>query len=306
MVIPDPYLPDIMEGIISRVDAAFASRENDPFNVLFEKGIYGQVSRSVYNRPWTNQVLAWLVMPFTERIGRDFSIWGELTCNIILAMPTDGTFSQQQRDDQSYKSRLIPVYDVLMQEIQREKWFSFAGPRRINHMRMIRPYWGGGDVNGVNSKNLFEKEVDAIGINDLALRVKRPQDMCNPASYPLNRNTQYPAPPSILVFHDDMELIVDGGRSTDPLTNATSVIIPALKGKKYTVFQRAFGQLLQQRSIEVADDAVNGGFSLLQGYKFSKDDAYIVKVHPSIVSDVSGLAGTLSKSVTSVFMESNS
>jgi hypothetical protein len=306
MVIPDPYLPDIMEGVVARVNAAFSTRPTDPFNVLFEKGIYGQVSRSVYKRGWTNEVIVWLIMPFIERRGKDYSMWGDVTSNLIICLPTDGNFSQQERDDLSFTPRLKPVYEVLMQEIQRERWFSFAGPNKIDHMRVIRPYWGGSDVNGTNTENLFKKQVDAIGVNNLVTRVKLSQNNCNPSSYPLNKNTNYPAPPSILYFQDDLELIVGGGRSTDPLIGADSVIIPDLKGKMYTVYQRAFGQLRQERSIEVQDDATNGGFALLQGYKFSKDDTYIVKFRPTVVSDVAGLTGTLSKSVNSVFIGTNS
>lgn len=306
MVIPDPYLPDIMEGVVARVNAAFSLRPEDPFNVFFEKGNMSQVGRQVYANGNSNGPMVWLVMPFAGVRGKDFSIWGNITCNLLITIPTDGKYTQQQRDDQSYKPRLLPIYDVLMQEIKRERWFSFAGPNRIEHVQVIRPYWGGGDVNGVNTPNLFKKEVDAIGIDNLQLRVKLSNNNCNPADYPLNQNTNYPAPPSILYFQDDLELIVGGGQSMDPMIEATSVIIPQLKGKQYTVYQRAIGQLRRERSIEVTDDTANGGFALLEGYKFTKDDTYIVKVRPAVVSGISGLSGTLTKSVSSVFIGTNS
>lgn len=306
MVIPDPYLPDIMEGVVSRVNAAFSTRSVDPFNTLFEKGIQSQVGRQLYGSGWTSEPLIWMVMPYSQRRGKDCSIWGEATCNLIIAMPTDNKFTQQDRDDRSFKPRLLPVYDVLMQEIGREKWFSFAGPNRIEHLQIIRPYWGGGDVAGTDTLNLFKKHIDAIAINNLQLRVKLSSNNCNPSDYPLNKNTNYPAPPSILYFQDDLELIVGGGRSTDPVINATSVVIPSLKGKRYNVYQRGLGQLRSERLIEIQDDSVNGGFALLQGYKFTKDDTYIVKIRPSVVSDITRLTGTLSKSVNSVFIGTNS
>lgn len=301
MVIPSPYLPDIMQGIVARVDAAFSARPIDPFNVFFDKGIHSQVSRNVYANP-NNFPLVWLVMNFVEKRGNPL-IWGEISCNLTLAMPTDNKFTQQQRDDISFLPRLIPIYDVLMQEIARERWFSFSGPGKIDHFRMLRPYWGGGDVNGTDSPNLFKKQIDAITISGLKLIVKLQN--CNPSDYPLNRNTNYPAPASILLFEDDLELVVDGGNESDPLAGATSVIIPSLKDKKYDVVQRAFGELRKERDIEVQDDAVNGGFALLGGLKFNHGDTYFVKISPSVVSDITGLTGTL-KTVKAVFIGTNS
>ena len=306
MVIPDPYLPDIMEGVVARVNDAFANRPVDPFNVFFDKGNYSQVSRSVYgkdSKKVSTWPLVWLSMPYTGGRGKDFSIWGEVTCNLHIAMPTDNKFTQQARDDLSFKPRLLPIYEVLMQEIARERWFQFQGPGRIEHTQVIRPYWGGGDVGGADTPNLFKKNVDAITISGLKLRIKLQN--CNASLYPLNKNMNYPAAASILLFEDDLELVVDGGRATDPLNNATSVIIPSLKGKKYSVVQRAFGELRKDRDIEVVDDAINGGFALLNGYKFTHNDTYIIRIRPSVVSDVAGLSGTL-KNLNQVFIATNS
>lgn len=302
MVIPSPYLPDIMKGIVARVDAAFSTRATDPFNVFFDKGIHSQVSRSVYANP-SNFPLVWLVMNFIEKRGTNPTIWGEISCNLTIAMPTDNKFTQQQRDDISFLPRLIPIYDVLMQEVARERWFSFGGPGKVEHFRLIRPYWGGGDINGVDGKNLFQKQIDAITISGLKLPIKLQN--CNPSDYPLNRNTNYPAPASILLFEDDMELVVDGGNTGDPIANATSVVIPSLKGKRYNVVQRAFGELRNERDIEVQEDPVNGGFALLGGLKFNNGDTYFIKIRPSVVNDVAGKTGTL-KTVQAVFIETNS
>lgn len=302
MVIPSPYFPDIMQGIVARVDAAFANRIDDPFNVFFDKGIYGQAGRNVYANP-NNFPLVWLVMNFFEKRGLDYSMWGEVTANILIMMPTDNKFTQQQREDLSFKPRLIPIYEVLMAEIARERWFSLSGPSKIEHARILRPYWGGGDVGGADTDNMWKKKIDAIMISGLKVKVK--PNNCNASDYPLNRNTNYPAPPSILLFEDDIELVVDGGRATDPVAGTSTVIIPALKGKKYNVSQRAFGQLRSERDIEVLDDAINGGFALLNGYKFTHDDTYIIKIRPSVVSDIAGLSGTFSKSVNSVFIATN-
>lgn len=177
-----PYFPDIMQGVVARVSKTFEARDRDqdPFCVFFDKGLYTQVSRNVNATPGQFP-LVWLVMRFPEVIGKDFSIWGEVTARLILAMPTDNKYTQQQRDDTTYKPRLLKVYDQLLAEIARERWFQHQGSGRIVHTRMVNPFWGQGDVNGVDKDNLFKQHMDAIDIQGLKLRVRT--DNCNTADY---------------------------------------------------------------------------------------------------------------------------
>lgn len=309
MVNQTPYLPIIMEGIVSRVNQAFATRTDDPFNVYFAKGTEGQVSRDLYNDPANAQVLSagsvliWLVMNYVETIGKDVSIYGEAVTTVNILCPTDASFTQDQRDQQNFLPRLIPVYEVLCKEIARERWFQFKGSNAVYHLRVNRPYWGGGDVNGTNQTNLFKKFVDAISLHALQIRIK--SQNCQNGDYPIQIADGYPAPPQILVFEDDMEIIVDGGTAIDPLDGASSISIPSLAGKDYGVIQRNFGKLRQDRNIEVTKDPA-GGFALLQGYTFRSGDTYIINIRPRVAADVTGLTGTLTKGVTQVFLGSNS
>jgi hypothetical protein len=178
----DPYLPDIMEGVVARVSAAFEARSVDPFPVFFDKGVYSQVSKNIYANNPDKFPLVWLVMPFTTK-RENFSIYGEVRCELIIVMPTDSKFTQQQRDDISFKPRLLPIYKVLLQEIARERWFSLKSPN-VWHNQTIRPYWGGGDVNGSDTPNLFKKEVDAISISNLLLSIR--SQNCSVGDYPIN------------------------------------------------------------------------------------------------------------------------
>lgn len=303
-MVTSPYFPDIMEGVVARASTSFLSRTVDPFAVFFDKGLYSQVSRNIYAQGGNTFPLVWLVFNFSADRGKDFSIWGEVTARLIIAMPTDNSYTQQQRDDLSYKPRLLPIYDMLMQEIARERMFQFQGGGRIEHKMTLRPYWGGGDVNGVDTDNLFKKKIDAIDISGLKLRGR--SDNCLPSQYSLLQPPNYPAIDQILLFEDDIELLVDGGRGTDPVDGQNSVIIPALLGRQFTVAQRSFGQLRKERTIEVTPDTVNGGFALGQGYVFKANDTYIVQIRPRVVSDVTGLTGTLSNNVNKVFVGSNS
>lgn len=301
MVTTTPYLPDIMAGVVARVSDAFSQREDDPFSVFFARGIINQVSRDVYATP-NNYPLIWLIMNYPEVRGRDFSIYGEITCTIYIVAPTDSKFTQDDRETLVFKPRLIPVYEVFIQELKRERWFQIPGMPK--HTRIDRPYWGGGDVNGTDQPNMFKKEVDAIAIASLQLRVRL--DNCNGASYPVNPNVNYPPLPGILLFEDDIELIVNGGTSIDPLDGTDSVVIPSLIGRvDYYVVQRGFGKLRQDREVEIQKDAVNGGFSLLQGYQFKEYDTYVIRFRPRIVNTVEGLIGSLSKNVSQVFVQKN-
>jgi hypothetical protein len=296
----DPYLPDIMEGVVARVSAAFQARAIDPFPVFFDKGVYSQVCKNIYTNNPDSFPLVWLTMPYTTK-RENFSIYGEVRCEMIIAMPTDSKFTQQQRDDLSFKPRLIPIYEVLLQEIAREKWFLIK-PGQIGHNMTIRPYWGGGDVNGSDTPNLFKKEVDAISITNLVLSIRRQN--CSVGDYPINLNTNYQQSPYILSFEDDIELIVDGGRVDDPVTGQSSVTIPRLIGRDYDVYQRGFGQLRKERSVEFVKDEMNGGFELTGGRKFNTADTYIIKIRPSYVANETG-AGISKTGIKNFFIGKN-
>lgn len=177
MVNPSPYLPDIMQALVARVNTTYSTRTDDAtkqFTVFFDKGLYSQVAREVYNAPpdAPKFPLCWLVMKFPENRGKDFSIWGEVNCRLILAMPTDNTYTQQQRDDLIYKPFLLPIYDSIIAEVARERRFQFQGSGNIVHTRTLLPYWGGGDVGGQDSDNLFKQKIDAIDISGLKIRLR--------------------------------------------------------------------------------------------------------------------------------------
>lgn len=276
-----PYLPDIINNCVARVDAAFSLRADDPFNVFFDKGILPQVRRSVYQADG-NFPLVWFVMKYDENFGTNFSIYSEASFQIIIAMPTENTYTHQQREDISFKPRLLPIFDQLMMEIKRERWFYTVGDNSIKHSRSILPYWGMGDVEGADQDNLFKgKKIDAISIYIKGLKIQRQN--CSNAPYPILDTNMYPISSNKLIFFDDLELIVDGGEDTDPVSGETSVIIPFLKLKTFDVQQRGTGQLRSRRSIEVIPDTDNGGFSRVDGIKFSSGDTYFVKIRPVFI-----------------------
>lgn len=173
-----PYLPDIMKDVVARVDAVFSVDTQDAFNVYFDYGIYSQVSKNIYKSNPGNFPLVWLVMKFHEDRGKDFGIYADVTCRLIIAMPTKTEYTQAERDEEVFKPRLIPIYEELMNQIFEESRLSVDGPNKIKHTRILQPYWGGGDVNGLDNKNLFENYIDAIDVQNLQLKLKHYSPVC--------------------------------------------------------------------------------------------------------------------------------
>lgn len=88
---------------------------------------------------------------------------------------------------------------------------------------------------------------------------------------------------SVLQLDADLELIVGGLETYDPVADTDSVIIPQCKDKDYYVVQRAVGQLLETRIAEITKNLVDGGFQLNNGYKFQEGDIYIIKFKAVII-----------------------
>lgn len=168
-----PYLPDIMKGAIERVDLKFFNRPTDPFHVFFDKGIIGQVRRSVYAN--NHFPLVWLVFKWKEIFGgKNIAVNSTVDFQLVIAMPTEATYTQQQREDNNYAPRLIPIYDEILEQIHAEPKFITEGATKIEHERHILPYWGMGDIQGPDQPNLFEgKFIDAISVYFTGLRIKR-------------------------------------------------------------------------------------------------------------------------------------
>jgi hypothetical protein len=168
----DTYLPDIMEGVVARVDDVLSSRNIDPFHVFFDKGNYSQVSKNVYSDDGKNNFpLVWLIMPFTEDIDNDLRTFADVTFDVSIAMPTETKFTQQDRDDQVFKPRLLPVYDEVINQLKAEPRFEMIWVERVKHTRLIRPYWGGGFINGQDTKNLFDRYVDEVYMRNIRLKI---------------------------------------------------------------------------------------------------------------------------------------
>jgi hypothetical protein len=275
-----PYLPDIMANVVGRVSVAFAQRDLDPFAVFFEKGVYSQVAREMGTRA-LNYPLVWLKMPYAETRGNDYSVFAEVTFDLWLCAATDHKFTQQQREDVVFKPRLLPIYEALMFELGRERGFTVPGPNQLRHQRVVRPYWGGGDTNAPGEQQMFKKHIDAIWIKGITLKMNF--DPCYDQGYGVNRNVNYPSAVGQYEFFDDIEIVVGGTQIYDPLENSNTVTLPILAGKNFTVTQRGYGQLRQERDIEI-NVLPEGGFQLTGGQTFGLGDTYFVRIRPILLT----------------------
>lgn len=271
-----PYLPDIIQIIVSRINNVFSTRATDPFTVIYGKGNYAQVSDDLYNIQDKNNII-WLVMPYLQKRGTTTLYYADTSFSVVIASATEHKITQQQRDDLTFKPRLLPMYDLFMQEIEREGWLSSYKSGTPEHSMVLRPFWGGGDVNGPGTDNLFKMKVDAISVIDIKMKVNT--ESCRSTYQPLPANI-YPISPLSLIFFKDIEIIVDGGEDYDPVDGTNSISIPILKGYNYDVIQRAIGQLRVEREPEITIDP-EGGFSLTGDIKFSNKDSFIIKIKPS-------------------------
>lgn len=186
MIYELPYLPDILEDVVARVNTVFSTRLINPFNVYFDYGLQNDVNRNIYKKE-TSTVnpgtfpLVWLVMNYSEVRGRLVDKYASVSCSLILAMPTKAEYTMQQRTDNSFKPRLFPIYQELLNQLSLEEKIGSPDLEKIEHIKTDLPYWGGGDVNGQNTENLFKNFIDAVQIKDLKLEIENIQD-CKPFS----------------------------------------------------------------------------------------------------------------------------
>ena len=78
-----PYVPDIFKGVVKRVnDGLNHPDKDDPFEVVFDYGIYTDVCKNTDSTKSGSYYLVWLVMPFDTIRGKDYSVYGDINCQV--------------------------------------------------------------------------------------------------------------------------------------------------------------------------------------------------------------------------------
>jgi hypothetical protein len=166
MVTTLPILSDIVSDVVDRINAV-TTADADPFEVKFAFGPMQEVSKSVYNYD-PETVVVWLVEKGEDRRRQD--IYGVSGNDIIIGLQSNDQWSMAERMTNNYKPKLLPVYELLVQELKKERQLN--NPYKIDHKKYNLYYWGGGAVNGTNSTNLWEKMIDAILLENCVLGIR--------------------------------------------------------------------------------------------------------------------------------------
>ncbi len=167
MVSEDLYLPHLLQDVVSKVSDVFDDRTTDDFNVYFRYGIYQDVWKGI-NKDADVFPLIYLVMHIEETKDRRLDLFSEVTCDLFIAMPTQNDYTMAQREELIFFPRLYPIYEELFTQLKKSKWFiSNAFP----HKKIDRFYWGGNEV-GTDTKNMWDRFIDAVQIKGLELKIK--------------------------------------------------------------------------------------------------------------------------------------
>lgn len=171
------YFPHVIKAVAERVNQTFETRATDAFSVFFEYGLYQDVFRTVHKRQeegYETYPLIWLMMPFREKEGVETGIQAEVTCDVLITVPTEPGLSMQEREEASFTPRLLPIYDELIRQIGKAgQFFQIASIDKVPRTRQLLPYWGGDESGNANQANLSKQYVDAIKIEGMQLLLKQ-------------------------------------------------------------------------------------------------------------------------------------
>lgn len=112
-----------------------------------------------------------LFQDFEERKGENQSTASEVRLNLVIATNTKADYVSSQRYEVTFKPILIPIYDLLMDEIVKSLYFNDISFGLVPHTKTDRVYWGKQGLYG-NEGNIFQDRIDAIEITELNLKIK--------------------------------------------------------------------------------------------------------------------------------------
>jgi hypothetical protein len=169
-----PYLPDLLKEVVDKVNLELAKNQDIDFTVDFNHGLESQVWNDVSRQErLKNNPLIWLVMNYQEEIGKPLFAYEAPNIQLQIMTPTEPNWTQEQRDEKTFKPVLFPIYDELMRQIGKSKAFGMPNEIQLSHRRMLKPYWGGSTAGGALATNQFNFYVDAILIYNLRLKVSK-------------------------------------------------------------------------------------------------------------------------------------
>jgi len=117
-----------------------------------------------------------LFQDFTETMGENQAVPSAVQdLNIVIAVNTSPDYSSANRYDNSFRTVLYPLYDLLIKHIVKSKRFLNVDPGLVPHDKIDRLYWGRTGLYG-NEANIFNDYIDAIEIQNLSLQLRLKQN----------------------------------------------------------------------------------------------------------------------------------
>ena len=114
-----------------------------------------------------------LIVLFTDvTIERgDPKIYGEIK-NLFLSIIgiSQIEYSSEQRYDNVIEPTLYPLYNTLVQKIQKSRYFIGTTPQ-LKHKLTERPFWGSSSKYG-NVKNMFNDPLDALEMANISMKLR--------------------------------------------------------------------------------------------------------------------------------------
>lgn len=117
-----------------------------------------------------------LFQDFTETMGEHQATPSAVQdMNLIIAVNTSPDYTAENRYDNTFKTVLYPLYDLLIKHIVKSKWFRNIDPGLVPHQKIDRLFWGRSGLYG-NEGNIFNDHIDAIEIQNLGLELRLKQN----------------------------------------------------------------------------------------------------------------------------------
>lgn len=99
------------------------------------------------------------------------NVYGEVTCNFIIATLSDINTKAEQRNAKNYVSILQPIYRVFVDQIFKSRLFSTAYEPTLRHDLNLKFDYAKGRLQFDNA--MSNDVIDAIEITNLKLKIKK-------------------------------------------------------------------------------------------------------------------------------------
>jgi len=179
-----PFWVDIIEEIVTSVrtddDKPVAMASDAPY---YEYGHPKDLIRklSQKDKHETLKYKKWpliaLLQDFKETIGENQFVQSAADLNIVIITNTLQDYYADDRYDNTFRTVLYPLYDLLIKHINQSGWFLNVDIGLVPHDKYDRLFWGRAGLYG-NEGNIFGDAVDAIEIQNLHLELRLIQKTC--------------------------------------------------------------------------------------------------------------------------------